>query len=81
VKSAKETLHHTIETLSEEEACQVLELTRRVRRGKRDSQTLRRLAHDLAFSVPRQRVATFGTVTPVQGKGSPASRLLEQDRR
>ena len=81
MKSAKEALHQTIETLSEEEARQVLEITQRVRRGKKDSRTLRRLAHDPAFSVPRHGVPTFGVVTPVQGKGSPASRLLEHDRR
>jgi len=81
MKSAKEALRQTIETLSEEEARQVLDLTRRVRRGKQDSRTLRRLSHDLAFSVPRHSVSPFGMVTPVQGKGSPASRLLERDRR
>jgi hypothetical protein len=81
MKSAKEALRQTIETLSEEEARQVLDPTRRVRRGKRDSRTLRRLSHDLAFSVPRHSVSSFGMVTPVHGKGSPASRLLERDRR
>jgi hypothetical protein len=81
MKSAKEVLHQTIETLSEEEVHRVLEITQRMRRGKRDSLTLRQLAHDPAFSVPRQGVRSFGVVTPVQGKGSPASRLLEHDRR
>ncbi len=81
MKSAKEALHHTIEMLSEEEARQVLKLTQQVRRGKQSSQTLSRLAHDPAFSIPRQSTAAFGLVTPVQGKGSPASKLLEHDRR
>ena len=81
MKSAKQTLHLTIETLSEEQAREVLALAQRVRRGKPASQTLKRLAHDLAFSVPQHRATPFGIVTPVQGKGSPASKLLEHDRR
>lgn len=81
MKSAKEALHQTIETLSEEEARQVLALTQHVRRGQRDSRTLRRLALDPLFSAPRQGITTFRMVTPVQGKGSSASKLLEQDRR
>ena len=81
MKSAKEALYQTIEALSEEEARQVLALAQRVRGGKKDSRTLRRLAHDPTFAIPGQRVPIFGVVTPVQGKGSPASRLLEYDRR
>ena len=81
MKSAKETLHQTVETLSDEEARQVFNLAQRVRRGKRDSQTLRRLAHDPAFHVPRKGASIFRVVKPVQGKGIPASRLLGQDRR
>ena len=79
--SAKATLRQTVETLNDEEARQVLDLAQRVRRGKRDSQTLRRLAHDPAFHVPRKGASTFRVVKPVEGKGIPASRLLSQDRR
>jgi len=81
MKSAKEALHQTVETLSDEEARQVFELAQRIRRGKRDSQTLRRLAHDPTFHVPRKGAFTFRVVKPVEGKGIPASRLLGQDRR
>ena len=81
MKSAKEALHQTIETLSDEEARQVLELAQRVRQGKRDSHTLRRLVHDPAFYVPRKGASSFRVVKPIEGKGIPASRLLEQERR
>jgi hypothetical protein len=81
MKSAKEVLHQTVETLSDEEARQVFELAQRIRRSKRDSQTLRRLAHDPAFHVPRKGVSTFRAVKPIEGKGTLASRLLGQDRR
>ncbi|HEV8716460.1 MAG TPA: hypothetical protein VGX03_27025 [Candidatus Binatia bacterium] len=81
MKSAKEALRQTVETLSDEEARQVLELAQRLRRGKRDSQTLKRLAHDPAFHVPRKGAFTFRVVKPVEGKGLPASKLLGQDRR
>jgi hypothetical protein len=81
MQSAKEALHQTVETLSDEEARQVFELAQRIRRGKRDSQTLRRLAHDPAFHVPRKGASTFPVVKPVEGKGISASRLLGQERR
>ena len=81
MKSAKEALHQTVEMLSDEEARQVLELAQRMRRGKRDSQTLRQLARDPAFHVPRKGASTFRVVKPVEGEGLPASRLLGQDRR
>jgi hypothetical protein len=81
MKSAKETLLKTIEVLSEEEARRVLEITQKVRRGKREALTFKRLAHDPTFSLPPQGILGFRVVTPVQGKGSPASRLLEHDRR
>jgi len=81
MKSTKEALHQTVETLSDEEARHILELTRHMRRGKRDSLTLRRLAHDPTFHVPRTGVSTFRAVKAVEGKGIPASRLLGQERR
>jgi hypothetical protein len=81
MKSAKEALHQTVEMLSDEEAGQVLELAQRMRRGKPDSQTLRQLARDPAFHVPRKGASTFRVVKPVEGEGIPASRLLGQDRR
>ena len=81
MKSAKEALHQTVEKLSDEEARQVFEIVQRIRRGKRDSQTLRRLAHDPSFHVPRKGASTFPVVKPVEGNGISASRLLGQDRR
>jgi hypothetical protein len=81
VKSAKEALRQTVETLNDEEARHILEFAQRLRRGKSRSQTLRQLAHDPAFHVPRPGSSGFRVVRPVQGKGLAASRLLVQDRR
>ena len=81
MKSAKEALRQTVETLSDEEARQILKFARHLRRGKSRSQTLRRLAHDPAFHVPRPGMNGFRIVRPVQGTGLTASRLLVQDRR
>ena len=80
MRSAKTTLHQTVETLNDEEARQILEFVQRILRSKRDSQTLQRLAHDPTFHVPQEETPTFRVITPVQGKGIPASKLLEQDR-
>lgn len=81
MKFAKEVLRQTVDTLSDEEARQILEFAQRVRQGKRRSPTLRRLAHDPAFHVPREGAAGFRAVRPVQGKGITASSLLVQERR
>ena len=79
--SAKETLRKTIDLLSDEEARQILDFTKRVREGWSDSQTLKYLAHDPAFRIPSVSSLGFRTVTPAKGRGIAASKLLVKDRR
>jgi len=79
--SAKETLRKTVDLLSEEEARQLLQVTRRLQKRSGGSETLRRLAHDPAFRVPTAVSVGFRAVKPIQGKGIAAAKLLVQDRR
>jgi len=79
--SVKESLHNTIELLSDEEARQFLEFAQRLQRKSDVSLTLRRLADDPAFRIPSEASGAFRVVEPVQGKGIPASRLLVEERR
>lgn len=80
MSAVKEALWRTIETLSEEEAAEVLQWIRDLQEKKIRASVLRKLAQDPTFIVP-QNVVPFRPVTPVQGKGTPASSLLIQDRR
>ena len=81
MSTVKESLWRTIETLSEEEAAEVLRLIRDLRDKSECMSVLRRLAQDPAFTVPQGIVGGFRPIMPVQGKGTPASSLLIQDRR
>lgn len=81
MSSLKESLHDTIETLSDEEARQTLEFIQRLRKRSRISISLARLAGDPAFKVPSEERVIFRLVNPVKGKGIPASRLLVEERR
>lgn len=81
MSSVKESLHNTIELLSDEEARQLLEFAQRLQKKSGISLTLRRLASDPAFRVPSEGSGTFGVVEPIQGKGIAASRLLVENRR
>ena len=78
--SAKETLHKAIDLLNEEEASQILQVTRRLRKESGGSQTLKRLSQDVTFHVPASVSVGFRPVKPVRGKGVAASQLLVQDR-
>jgi hypothetical protein len=79
--SAKETLHKAIDLLNEEEARQILQVTRRLRRESGGSQTLKRLSQDVTFHIPAAGSVGFRPVKPIRGKGVAASQLLVQDRR
>lgn len=81
MNSVKESLHNTVEILSDEEAHQVLEFAQRLRKKGDGSPTLKRLENDLAFKVPSEKAGGFRTITPIQGRGIEASRLLVEDRR
>lgn len=80
MNAIKESLWRAIEALSEEEAAEVLQWIRDLQDKKARVSVLRKLAQDPTFIVP-QNVVGFRPVTPVQGKGTPASSLLIQDRR
>jgi len=81
MSSVKELLHNAIESLSDEEARQLLELTRCLRREIGASLTLKRLAGDAAFEIPSKGSWSFHTVEAIQGRGIAASKLLVGDRR
>lgn len=81
MSSIKESLHNTIELLSDAEARQLLKFAQCLQRENDASSTLRRLASDPAFEVPAERSIVFRVVEPVQGKGIAASRLLVEERR
>lgn len=81
MSSVKESLHNTIELLSEEEANQILKLMQQLRKSSDLSSTLRRLAYDPAFEIPSNESGDFRIVEPIPGKGITASRLLVEDRR
>jgi hypothetical protein len=79
--SAKETLHKAVDLLNEEEARQILQVPRRLRKESGGAQTLKRLSQDVTFHVPASVSVGFRPVKPVRGKGVAASQLLVQDRR
>lgn len=81
MSSTKESLHHAIELLSDEEAHQTLAFIHRLQQKKEPARTLRRLASDPAFHIPSQDLGDFTQVEALHGKGLPASRLLVEDRR
>jgi hypothetical protein len=81
MNSVKELLQHLIERMSDAEARQLLEFAQHLQHRGDDLLTLKRLATDPAFKVPRHELRAFGVVTPVQGKGIAASKLLVDDRR
>jgi len=81
VSSVKESLHSTIELLSDAEASQLLEFAQCLQKKNDASSTLRRLAGDPAFEVPSEGSGAFSIVEPIQGKGIVASRLLVEERR
>ena len=81
MSSVKESLYTTIESLSDEQARQVLEYAERLRKRSEGSLTLSRLVSDAAFKVPLDRPGAFPVIQPIQGTGTDASKLLVEDRR
>lgn len=81
MSSIKESLHNTIELLSDKEARQLLEFAQCLRKETVPSPTLERLAGDPAFRVPLEEIRAFQVVVPAQGKGIAASKLLVEERR
>jgi hypothetical protein len=81
MSTIKESLHHTIDALTDEAAQQVLAFAQRVQRKDPLSATLVRLANDPAFTVSLEEVGRFGGVQPLPGRGRPASEVLIEDRR
>jgi len=79
--SVKESLRTTVDSISEEEALRVLSFIEQMRKHPVRSSTLKRLAGDPTFKVPPRKLGAFAKVDPMEGKGTPASRLLVEDRR
>jgi hypothetical protein len=79
--SVKESLRTTIESLSDEQARQVLEYAERLRKPSGTSLTLTRLAGGPAFKISLERPGPFPVIEPIQGRGADASKLLVEDRR
>ncbi len=81
MSSIKELLQHMIERMSDAEAHELLEFAQHLQHRHDDSLTLKRLATDPTFKVPRSGSRDFHVVAPIHGKGRPASRLLVDNRR
>ena len=81
MSSIKESLHNTIELLSDKEARQLLEFVQCLQKKAAPSPTSERLGGDPAFKVPLAGVGGYQVVVPVQGKGIAASKLLVEERR
>ena len=81
MSSIKESLHDTIDLLSDEEARQLLEFAQCLRKKTASLPTLKRLAGDSAFKVPLEGIRASQVVVPAQGKGIAASKLLVEERR
>jgi hypothetical protein len=79
--SVKESLRTTVDSISEEEALRVLSFIEQMRKHPMRSSTLKRLAGDPTFKVPPRKLGAFVKVDPMEGKGTPASGLLVEDRR
>ena len=78
--SIKETLRNAIEMLTEEEARQVFNLLGEYQRQNGISLTMRRLASDPTFKLPKEGSRGFKDIKPLQSQGPPASDLLSEDR-
>jgi len=78
--SIKDKLRNAIELLTEEEAQQVFTLLGEYQRQNGISLTMRRLASDPTFKLPKDGFKGFKKVTPAQVQGMPASDLLSEDR-
>ncbi len=78
-KSVKESLHKTIETLSEEDCRQLLEFIQYLQQTIPSS--LKTLLKDPTFNIPSKGFGTFEVIEPIQGEGIAASKLLLEDRR
>lgn len=81
MNAVKEKLRKTIDLLSDKEARQIFEFTRRLREKSAVTQTLKALAYDTTFTVPSASSTKCRAVRPIKGKGILASRLLVMDRR
>lgn len=77
---AKEHLRKTVERLNSEEATEVLDFARYVRRRRGRPRSWDALASDPNFRVPTES-ADFKDVQPLEGAGIPASEQLIKDRR
>ena len=77
--SIKEVLHNTVERLSEAECQQILEFVQYLQQSI--PPTLKRLVNDPNFNIPSKGFGVFQVVDPIQGEGTPASKLLIEDRR
>ncbi|MBD2771051.1 hypothetical protein [Iningainema tapete] len=77
--SVKDSLHNTIETLSEEECQQLLEFIQYLQQTIPSS--MKSLLNDPTFNIPAKGFGTFEVIEAIQGEGIAASELLVEDRR
>lgn len=77
--SSKFALHQAIESLSESECKQLLQLIST--RQNFAAPSLIKLAENPTFRIPIHYLPTFSTVNPVIGTGMDASKQLVEDRR
>ena len=78
--SIKDKLRNAIDLLTEEEAKQMFDWLSEFERKNNLSLTLRRLANDPTFKLPKDGFKGFKDIKPLQSQGPPASDLLSEDR-
>jgi hypothetical protein len=77
----KDELRQFVEVLSEEEAMKTVDFVRQLRGRASRKSALDLLQESPAIRIPTPAPGGFPSVRPVRGTGTPASRLLIEDRR
>jgi hypothetical protein len=77
----KESLLRTIESLTEDEAQQVLDYLQSLRKRAELAHLRELLGGDPTFELPSPESPGFRRVKPIRCKGVPPSKLLVDDRR
>jgi len=79
--SVKQSLYETLERLDDDKAHLLLALAKSLEKQDNAALLLRRLARHPAIKVPEDETFTFPPAEPIESNGSPASKLLIEDRR
>ena len=79
--SVKDILREEIDRLTDDEAREMLEYTKKIRANNEKAEIVKCLSNDPAIKIPADIYKPFSKVEAVKGKGIPASELLIRERR